>query len=514
MRDLSEPQGPGRGALPLGLRVAGIRGRLAAWLVDSLLFTAYQVVFWLVAGAIGVVTVNPAAQQQLENSPFAMPTVSPYEANLPLLGALLAVFVLLNVVYATLFWALLRGLPGQKLAGLQVGSAADGKNLNLPRAFVRAVVAIGIPFGAVAVLMYSVMAVVVTVPWSDVVNPQSGGAGDVLLNQWATVMDGATLVAVGVPVLLLIWTVYSPRKQGLHDLLAGSLVVGNVYSPRAGSAYGLAYLYGPGGPAGPTYGPGNGPGYPQAPVPPGTPAWPPYPSPGQYGTPGVVRDSSEQPGVAGAPGGAEGTGPTDGLISEPQLPEPLAGPPSGDGGWEAPQSGPSLWRRGDEEVDRKAKAHAATVGRRVSAYILDCTVVMVVFVLLDALVAAFFLPSTTTQIDEKTSILMGLVGGLWQMAYFTVGWAVWRGTLGQRAMHLRVTDVTTGKGMSWMDSLVRWAVIQGPFALVTIVPIVASVPVMFAAMLWVMYLLRTTQADPDLRGLHDKFLNTRVALDL
>jgi uncharacterized RDD family membrane protein YckC len=135
-------------------------------------------------------------------------------------------------------------------------------------------------------------------------------------------------------------------------------------------------------------------------------------------------------------------------------------------------------------------------------------------VLLDALVSAFLLPSATTPIDEKTSILMGLVGGLWQMAYFTVGWAVWRGTLGQRAMHLRVTDVTTGKGMSWMDALVRWAVIQGPFALVTIVPAVASVPVMFAAMLWVMYLLRTTQADPDLRGLHDKFLNTRVALEL
>jgi uncharacterized RDD family membrane protein YckC len=109
---------------------------------------------------------------------------------------------------------------------------------------------------------------------------------------------------------------------------------------------------------------------------------------------------------------------------------------------------------------------------------------------------------------------MGLVGGFWQMAYFTIGWAVWRGTLGQRVMHLEVTDVTTGNAISWMDALVRWAVVQGPFALVTIVPLVATLPVMFASVLWVMYLLRTTQLDPDMRGLHDKFLNTRVVLGL
>jgi hypothetical protein len=35
-----------------------------------------------------------------------------------------------------------------------------------------------------------------------------------------------------------------------------------------------------------------------------------------------------------------------------------------------------------------------------------------------------------------------------------------------------------------------------------------------AAVVWSMYLLRTTTTDPDLRGLHDRFLNSRVALDL
>jgi hypothetical protein len=97
--------------------------------------------------------------------------------------------------------------------------------------------------------------------------------------------------------------------------------------------------------------------------------------------------------------------------------------------------------------------------------------------------------------------------------YFTAGWAMWRGTPGQRLMHMRVGDATTGKALSWMDSLARWAVLQGPFALVTIVPAVARTPVLMAASCWIAYLLYSMTTDSEVRGLHDRFLNSRVGLE-
>jgi hypothetical protein len=77
-------------------------------------------------------------------------------------------------------------------------------------------------------------------------------------------------------------------------------------------------------------------------------------------------------------------------------------------------------------------------------------------------------------------------------------------------MGMEVTEAATGKALGWMDSVVRWAVLQGPFALVTIVPQVARGAVLVVAAVWVWFLLYTTRNDPDLRGLHDRFTNSRV----
>jgi hypothetical protein len=143
----------------------------------------------------------------------------------------------------------------------------------------------------------------------------------------------------------------------------------------------------------------------------------------------------------------------------------------------------------------------------------DCVIVYMSFSLIATIVTAAFLPSTTTTIDERTYILLGLVGGFMQLAYFAAAWAVWQGTLGQRLMHMRVGNATTGKALSWMDALVRWAVLQGPFALFTIVPNAARLPVLLAASSWALYLLYTTTTNADKRGLHDRFLNSRVSLE-
>jgi hypothetical protein len=77
-----------------------------------------------------------------------------------------------------------------------------------------------------------------------------------------------------------------------------------------------------------------------------------------------------------------------------------------------------------------------------------------------------------------------------------------------------VVQATNGKAMSWMDAIVRWAVIQGPFALMTIVPVAAGSFVLLIAVFWMAFLFYSTQKDPDTRGLHDRFVGTRVSIDL
>jgi len=414
-------------SLPPGLKVAGIGTRLGAWLIDSLIFVGFQIVFWMAADALGAIRISPEAERQMEASPMALPTVAPYQVNLPLLAVMLAGFVVVSVVYATFCWARFRGMPGQRLLSLQVGDAVTGRNLGLRRAAARSVVAVGIPIAAGAGFLYGVMAFETSVPWSEVVSMQTGGQADTWVTTWSGAFLLAMVLAVGWPVLLLISTAASSSGQGLHDRLAQSIVIG-----KAAPAYGV-------------------------------PAW-----------------------TAPAFGG-------------PALIQPVDGEPA--------------WTEAAADSNTPATFHAATVGRRVAGYLIDCTIVYLSFSMVAAAVAAASMPSNATAFDERTYIFLGLVGGLIQLVYFTVGWAMWRGTPGQRLMHMRVGDATTGKALSWMDALARWAVLQGPFALVTIVPAIARTPVLMAASCWIAYLLYSMTTDPDVRGLHDRFLNSRVGLE-
>jgi len=86
--------------------------------------------------------------------------------------------------------------------------------------------------------------------------------------------------------------------------------------------------------------------------------------------------------------------------------------------------------------------------------------------------------------------------------------------MGQRLMHIEVADATTGKALGWMDAFLRWAIMQGPIALVTIVPEVARAPVVFVATAWVFYLYYSTQTNRNWQGLHDRFVNSRVAQEV
>jgi uncharacterized RDD family membrane protein YckC len=497
----SRSPAPPRFPLPPGLALAGLRRRLAAWLIDGLILVGCQLAFWLVAAAVGAVSIDPAAEQQIQNSPLVMPTVAPYRANLPLLGVMLAVFVVLNVVYVAVAWARFRATPGQRVMSLEVASAATGGNLGLGRALVRAAVAVGVPVAAVAGLIYGVLAYETSVPWPDVMNPQPGGPAEAWLTMWSDLLYLAIATAATWPVLLLIWTSLSRTRQGLHDLLARSLVVAQLpwtgwaapgYRPGYDPAFGVPPY---GAPSDPGTWPSGVPGIP----PDGAPgAWPP-------GAPGAWQPGDLPPdGVPGTwpPGYVPPATPSDGPAAEGE-PAP--------GGWASrPLFRPLV---GPGESDAPSKPVAATVGRRVSAYLFDCAFVFMVFGLTQSIAIALYFPSPTAVIDERSFILLGLVGGIEQLVYFTAGWVVWQGTLSQKLMHLRVADATTGKAMGWLDALVRWAVLQGPFALVTIAPEAVRFPLLLVAASWAAFLLSTTINGPELRGLHDRFLNSKVTQD-
>lgn len=483
MIDPSASSGRAGIQLPPGLGLAGTGVRVGAWLIDSLILGVLHVGFWILVVAVGVITIDAEAQRQLQGSPLTLPTVAPYRVNLTQLAVMMIVFVILNVLYATVCWWRLRGMPGQKVLSLQVGAAATGRNLSFVRALIRAVTAVGMPMAAVAGLIYGVFALETSVPWQDMLDPKPGGPVENWLSTWSLPLDLALLGAVGWPGLLLASSAASPRRQGLHDRLAGSLVVGKA---RAIPPAPYGYYTGYGSPFGP---PGA---MPPGVVPPG--AWPP----------GVVAPGAtlgeNQPGPAS---GTDLEAPRPGSTDAEGLPADGSSASGGTSPWLAPHG----------RSDARPTVRIATVNRRVAAYAFDCVFVYVVYLLTASIAVAALMPSSATTLDERTFILIGLAGGIEQLLYFVSGWTLRRGTIGQRFFHVRVADASTGKELGPVDALVRWAVLQGPFALVSIVPGGVRDLMILIASGWMLYLFYTTMVDADQRGLHDRFLNTRVSPD-
>jgi uncharacterized RDD family membrane protein YckC len=369
------------------------------------------------------------------------------------------------VAYAAILVARFRGLPGQLILSLQVGDASTGRNLSLRRALLRSAVTVGIPCAGATGFLYSVIALESSLAWSDVANPQPGGAAETWLASWAGPIVVAMLAFFIWPIVLLLWTAASPTRQGLHDVAARSLVIGRSRA-RAGFGYSAGQV------------PGHQPG-----------SWPAAnPSP-------------------------------DRLVATPAPDAPDTGPgavaPDGSVGLQQMDRAP-LWTRSGDGTETPGRLRGATIGGRTTAYLMDSVVVYLVFSLIQAILLMTVLksvaPADPSQLvfDERTSILVGLLGGLLQVAYFVPAWAIWRGTIGQRLLHLEVADATTGKALGWMDAFLRWAIVQGPIALATIVPQAARTPVVFAATAWMFYLRYSTQNDRQWQGLHDRFVNSRV----
>jgi uncharacterized RDD family membrane protein YckC len=168
-----------------GYVYADVPNRAIAYIIDAILLAIVSFIIGAILTGIGLSAVT-VDFNNLEN---------PVQTNF--VGGIIQaiVFTLINGIYFVYTWTAMRGSPGQKILGMQVGNAADGATLTTEQAIKRWI-ALGAPFGIAQAL-----------------NPLPG-LGLII-----------GLAALAWFIALLVTTAQSPTKQGLHDRYANTVVV-------------------------------------------------------------------------------------------------------------------------------------------------------------------------------------------------------------------------------------------------------------------------------------------------
>jgi uncharacterized RDD family membrane protein YckC len=172
---------------PAGLYYADVPNRAIAYIIDAIILAIVNIVVGAVLSGIGLnaFTIN--------SNPTNIGDLLSYN---PVVGLIQAViFAAISGVYFIYTWTTMRGSPGQRVLGMQVGNATDGQTLTMEQAIKRWI-ALGAPFGVAQAL-----------------NPLPGLG--ILIGLAAFVWF----------IALLVTTAQSPTKQGLHDRYAGTVVV-------------------------------------------------------------------------------------------------------------------------------------------------------------------------------------------------------------------------------------------------------------------------------------------------
>ncbi len=179
-----------------GLKFADTPSRFVAYVVDAFIAGIISsIVTSAVAGALGI-----------EPDLRALDSFSRSQVNFQTYGAVGAgIAVGVSFLYFVLSWSGgRRATIGQRIFGIQIGNAFDGRSLSMSQA-IRRWLALGSILGLVALV------------------PRTGSAGSGLESLWLLV--------------LLVSTVASSTKQGLHDKFANSAVV----RPAAAGTSGLVW---------------------------------------------------------------------------------------------------------------------------------------------------------------------------------------------------------------------------------------------------------------------------------
>jgi hypothetical protein len=289
--------------------------RVGAWILDGI-FSGFLVLIPLVLVlAWHGVAFNRAALDQLSYYPYYTLTEPLLVVNLTSVMVAAGLYVLLLAVYYAGCWAAFRGTPGQRLLSLQVVDVSTSGNLSPWQAIVRWLIVAGLAEMASAVVFVVFINLLATVPldfqstggmyatsaWN--LDPQVRSA-----NTLSTIVSGCSSLW---SIALLIMAAKHPLKRGLHDRLAGSIVLGKAPVTAPGWPGYPGWGYPGGGPA-PTgypgwgHQPGGYPGgaYQPGGYPPTAPGWG-YPQGGYPQTPPAPGGWSPTPPANPGSGGAE-----------------------------------------------------------------------------------------------------------------------------------------------------------------------------------------------------------------
>ena len=289
--------------LPPGVQVAGMGRRVGAWILDGFVGSLVSGISVILAIVTGAVSLNSQALDQIKQidreayQPFATVTAPLLNVNTGLLIVAAAVYVALNALYYAGCWAKYGGTPCQQGLHLRVANVASGNKLSLGQALLRWLLLEGLSAGVGAAFLVLMCDAISTTPTNEWLGSNA------YRTLGLTSFGGLTLVSDLVSWGSLIWLIVlivsagtNPLRRGLHDRLAGSIVVGPAQAVAGWPGYpypaqGAPYWQPQGGPgysyppqAWPGYPPQGGPGYPPPPAPPPQ-AWPGYPPQGPASPP-------------------------------------------------------------------------------------------------------------------------------------------------------------------------------------------------------------------------------------
>jgi uncharacterized RDD family membrane protein YckC len=510
------PSWPSGYPLVTAVGPAKLRTRAIAFALDGLIMLAASVGVYLVAGAAGAWNLDSEWLRQYGQNPDATPTVPALHVDLNLIVATSAAIAVACVAYAALCWWRLGAMPGQRALGIRVLDFETGAHVSFPAALRRSVSV----YGVIGVLMSGYATItferLATIPLGETGSNLStyGLPQDSRLAPWIDVIATVLFLGLAWVFVMAVTSISGSMRRGIHDRIAGSIAIavrrwamphaawgpasGWGTSPGWGSAPGWTQSASPGGPSSPASlpGPGSISGPPPGSAPGPVPGWTP---PGTWTPPGheAPVDWTSPPGLSSPDGGAD----------EEAASKPPGAPPGSVPPWKAP---PGV--EAQRLAARPGTLVSAPMSRRVGAYLVDSFIIFLFFTGAVAALSPDASVSGAPLTNERGYILGGLAGGAMQLLYFVLSWTYWRGTPGQKLFGLAVVLELDGKAMSPMDALVRWAVVQGPYAMVTIVPFMLAPFVTLGAICWAAFLLYATQKDPDLQGPHDHFLRTRVVV--
>jgi uncharacterized RDD family membrane protein YckC len=172
---------------PAGLVYADVPNRVIAFIIDAIILFVINFIVFAILGAVGL---NPWSPNP---NPTGIGDLLSYNPVIGLIQAIIGLAV--SAGYFIYTWTSMRGTPGQKMLGMQVGNAADGATLTMEQGIRR----------WIALFAPSVIAQALF-PW-----PLLG-----------TIIGLAAFIWV---IALIVTTAQSPTKQGLHDNFAKTIVV-------------------------------------------------------------------------------------------------------------------------------------------------------------------------------------------------------------------------------------------------------------------------------------------------